>query len=95
MAAIIDLPLTPTSESSHTSSAVLADLEDMGVVFGSSLIYDIEAEILRYFIRTSVNVSNLWFTIYPDVTRSTALVNLENVEVAFGIPWLSCIKTEI
>ena len=33
-----DLPLTPTSESVLTSSAVLADLENVGVDFGISLL---------------------------------------------------------
>ena len=33
MAAIFHLPLTPTLKSVHTSSAVLTDLENMGVAF--------------------------------------------------------------
>ena len=36
MADISDLPLNPTSESVYTSSAVLVDLESLGVTFGSS-----------------------------------------------------------
>ena len=48
MAAIFDLPLTPMSESVHFSSAVLVDLEKVGVAFGISLLSCIDAEILRY-----------------------------------------------
>ena len=47
MAAIFDLTLPETlSDIIHTSSAVLADLEKVGVAFGISLIYCIKAEIL-------------------------------------------------
>ena len=53
MAAIFDLPCTPVSESVHTSSVVLVDLEIVGIAFGISLPSCIEAEILRYFIVTS------------------------------------------
>ena len=53
--AFFDLPLTPTSESVHTSSAVLADLENVDDDFGISLLSYIEVEILRYFISTSGN----------------------------------------
>ena len=45
MVAIFDLPLTPTSESFLTSFAVLADLENEGVVFGISLLSCIQTEI--------------------------------------------------
>ena len=38
MAAILDLPLTPMSESVHTSSAMLADLEMYGLAFGIALL---------------------------------------------------------
>ena len=41
------LTLTPMSENIHTSSAVLANLENVGVAFGISLLSCIEAEILR------------------------------------------------
>ena len=53
-----DLPLTPTSESVHTSSAVLADLENVGEAFGMSLLSH-KLEILRYFISTSGNGGHL------------------------------------
>ena len=36
-AAIFDLPLTSLSESVHASSAVLADLENVGLAFEISL----------------------------------------------------------
>jgi len=55
MAAIFDLPLTPISESVHTSSTVLLKPEIVGVAFGFSLLSSIEAKILRSFICTSGN----------------------------------------
>ena len=45
MAAIFDLPLTLMSDSVHTCSAVLADLENVGVAFGIVLLSCTEAEI--------------------------------------------------
>ena len=48
MAPIFDLPVTPTSKSVHTSSAVLADLEKVHwahVAFGISFLSCIKAEI--------------------------------------------------
>ena len=59
MAAIFDLSLTPMSESVHTSSAMLADLENVGVAFGISLLFRVEADILRYFMCTSGNGGHL------------------------------------
>ena len=55
MAAICDLPVTRMSKSVHTSPAVLLDPENVGVVFGISLLSCLEAEIVRYFICTSGN----------------------------------------
>ena len=52
MAAMFDLPVTPTSESMHTGITVLLEPENVGVVFEIPLLSRIEAEILRYFIRT-------------------------------------------
>ena len=45
MVAIFDLPLTPMSESVHTSSTVLVNLEIVGVAFGISLLSGVQAEI--------------------------------------------------
>ena len=59
MATIFELPLTPRSESVHTSSALLADLENVRVAFGIPWPSCIEAEILRYFIVTSGNDGHL------------------------------------
>ena len=42
---IFDLPLTLTSECVHTSSAVLADIENVAVVFGILLLSCTKAEI--------------------------------------------------
>ena len=42
-------------QSVHTSSAMLADLENVGDDFGISLLSYIEAELLHHFIRTSGN----------------------------------------
>ena len=47
MTAIFDQPFTLTPESSRTSFAVLADLENMGITFGISLLSYIQA-IMRY-----------------------------------------------
>ena len=47
MAAIFYLSFTLTSESSHTSFAMLADLENVGIAFGISLLSYIYK--LRYF----------------------------------------------
>ena len=55
----IDLPLTPMSGSVHTSSTVLANLENVDVAFGISLQFYIQAEIMRYFTGTSVNGGHL------------------------------------
>ena len=38
MATIFDLPLTPMSESVYTSSAIVADFENVDVAFGMSLL---------------------------------------------------------
>ena len=59
MAAIFSLPLIPMSESVHTSLVVLLDPDNVGVVFGISLLYCVEVEILRYFINTSSNGGRL------------------------------------
>ena len=45
MAAIFDLPVTPTSESTYDSSTMLLDPENMGVADGISLLSYIQAEI--------------------------------------------------
>ena len=59
MAAIFDLLDAPMSESVLPSSVVLADLENVGVAFGISLLSYIKVEILRYFISTSGNGGHL------------------------------------
>ena len=53
MAAIFDLPVTATSERIHISPVVLLDPENMGVASGIPSLSNVEAEMLRYFIRTS------------------------------------------
>ena len=45
MAAIFDLPVTATSESVHTSPAVLLDPDNVGVAVGITSQSSIEAEI--------------------------------------------------
>ena len=96
MEAIVDLPLTSTSESVHTSSV---NLENVSVAFGISLLSYIEAEI--YVIS---QVHPVMATIFDLPLTSTSesvhissnmLVNLENVVVAFGISLLSCVQAEI
>ena len=59
MAANFILPATLMSESVSTSPTGLLDPENVGVAFGVSLLYSIEAEILRYFICTSGNGCHL------------------------------------
>ena len=94
---------TSTSESVHTSSAVLADLENVGDDFGISLLSYVEVEILCYFISTSGNDSHLWLTICPPFTLTsessrtscTVLADLENMGITFGVSLLSCIQAVI
>ena len=61
MAAIFDLPITPTSDSIHTSLTVLLDPNNVRVATGIVLRSHIEAEIYVYpsaeFLRT-----NGWLT---------------------------------
>ena len=45
MAAMFDLPVTPTSEIIYISSSVLLDPENVGVAFGISLLSCVQAEI--------------------------------------------------
>ena len=47
------------SESVHTSSSMLEDLENMGVAMGISLLSSVEAEILRDFVIASGNGDDL------------------------------------
>ena len=56
MVAIFNLPLSPMSESVHTSLAVLLNPENVGVAIGIPFLCYVEADILRYFI---FNLSNL------------------------------------
>ena len=48
MAAIFDLPFSLMSESVHNISAVLLDLENVGVALGISLQSCLKAEMLRF-----------------------------------------------
>ena len=57
MAAMFDLPVTPTSDSIHTSLTMLQNPENLGVAVGISLLSSIEAEILRFSICTSGNAA--------------------------------------
>ena len=100
MAAIFDLPHTPMSESVRTSSVVLADLENVGVAFGISLLSCIEAEMLCYFIRASGNMVAIFDLLVTSMSESVytnpaVLLNPGNVRVAFGISLQSCAKAEI
>ena len=74
MKTISDLSVTSMLQSVHISSAVLADLENASVAFGTSLLSCLEAEILRFTIRTSGNGGHLQFTTYPDVGKCPLLV---------------------
>jgi hypothetical protein len=55
-AAIFDLTLI---QMLNTSSAVLVNLDNVGVIFRISLLSIIDAEILRYFVVTSGNGGHL------------------------------------
>ena len=74
MTTISDLSVTPMSQSVYISSAVLADLENAGVAFGTSLLSCLEVQILRFTIRTSGNGGHLQFTTYSDVGKCPLLV---------------------
>ena len=67
MAAIFDLPITPTSESIYNSSTVLLDPEIVEVAAGISLQSCIQADIYDIAYVLPVNGSHLWFTSHPDV----------------------------
>ena len=91
MAAIFNLPLTLMSKSVHISSAMRADLENVGVAFVISLLSSIDAEILHYFICTSGNGGHLQFNFYPTVGEESfyiipaVLLDSEIVGVTSGI----------
>ena len=53
MAAIFNLPLTPTSESVHIIPAVLLDRENVGVAFEVSLLSYVRAEIYVFQVPPS------------------------------------------
>ena len=50
MAAMFDLPVTPTSESINISLTVLLDSDNVGVAVGISFVSHIEAEAEIYAI---------------------------------------------
>ena len=99
MAAIFNLLLTPMSEIVHTSSAVLADLENVCAAFGILLITNREAELLRYFICTSGNAAffdSPLTSMSDNVHRSpTELVDPKIVRVALVSSLQSSIEEEI
>ena len=55
MAAIFDLPVTQMLQSVHTSYAVLAYRENVGVAFWIMLLSCLEAEIVSYSVCTPGN----------------------------------------
>ena len=59
MAAIFDLPVTPTKESIYNSSTVLLDPENVGVAAGISLLSHIQAEIYNIAPVLPVNGGHL------------------------------------
>ena len=72
----------------------------MGVAFGMSLLFYIEAKIWRFSISIFGDGVHFQFTTQPDVGEcphysSVVLADLENVGVTFGIVLLSCIQAEI
>ena len=65
------------SESVHISSAALADLENVSVAFGISLLSLIEAKVLRYFICTSGNCRpSLIYHLYTPLSDSAVSFKL-------------------
>ena len=99
LAAMFDLPVTSTSESMHTSITVLLDSDNVGVIFGISLLSDMEAEILRFFISTSGNGGHFDLPLIPNSesvhTNTTKLLDPENVGVATGTSLVSFLEAEI
>ena len=73
MATMFDLPVTPTSESIHTSIIVLLDPEIVGVAVGILLLSSIQAEIYDIENVLQVNGGFVWFTNQPDVGRSESI----------------------
>ena len=69
MAAMIDLPVTPRSESTNTSPTVLLDPENVRVAVGISLISHIQAEIQDIAFVLPVNGGHLRFTSYADIVK--------------------------
>ena len=67
MAAIFDLPVTPTSERSHSKHRVLLDPENVEVAVGASLLSCIPAEIFVIAYVLPVNGGDVQFTSQPDV----------------------------
>ena len=73
---------------------MLVDLENVGVAFGKPLLLCTEAEILRYFICTSMAaIFNLPLTPMAESVHisPTELLDPENVGLAFRILLLSSI----
>ena len=69
LAAIFASPVTPTSESIHTSATVLLDPENVGVAVGISLLSFIQAGIQNIAYVLPVNGSHLCFTSYADIVE--------------------------
>ena len=67
MAAIFDLPVTPTSASIHTSITVLLDPENVGVAVGVLLLFHIEAEIYEITYVLPIIGGHLCFISHSDV----------------------------
>ena len=94
-----NLPVTPTSESNHTSPTVLRDPGNVGVAAGISLLSYIQAEIrtLHMYFRLMAAIFDLPVTSTSEsiCNSSNVLLNPENVGVADGISLLSYTQAEI
>jgi len=100
MAAIFDFSLIRTSDSLRSSLVVSTDLENTGIAVGILLLSCIEAEICVISYLLPVNGSHLWFITDPNIFHSyeysiVVLPDLENMGIAVGISFLSCIEAEL
>ena len=96
MAAIFNLPITPTLESVHTSSAVLFDPEIVGVAFKISFPSCVQAEIHVFQVyRPPSWISPLPVASGIFISSSIEMAVYENGRVAVEILSLSCTAAEI
>ena len=99
MYAIYDSSRIHTSSSLQSSLVLLPDPKNMRIAFGIPLPSSIEAEILHisYVLPVMLAIFDLPLTLMSESvhTRTSKLLDPENVGVAFGISLLSCVYATI